>query len=55
MLLPLNTEKFVNIIQSDTTLKYADSAINAYGKDNYKELFSNELSRTATAANSKSY
>ena len=54
MLLPLNTEKFVNIIQSDTTLKYADSAINAYGKDNYKELFSNELSRTATAAEDNS-
>lgn len=45
MLLPINTERYTNIVQSDITLTYKNYDIQADFKPNYKNMFHNELSR----------
>lgn len=54
MLLPINTERYTNIVQSDITLKYRHSKITADYKPNYNELFNTELSRAVNYAEDNS-
>jgi len=54
MLLPINTERFTNIVQSDIMLTYKNAKISAKYKPNYNKLFNTELSRPINYAEDNS-
>lgn len=54
MLLPLNTERYTNIVQNDNMLKYRNYPISAENKPNYTNLFNNEISRPVNYAEDNS-
>lgn len=54
MLLPLTTDRYTNIVQSDTMLDKQNSGYNASEKHNYKHMIKNELSRAVNYAEDNS-